>query len=95
MGKIQIKQFSINDVPKYLKNLHIPTDQIESVRFSTSQLRSLYTQMRFNIGTKGSLDTLDQDSFVNMMQLAYRQGNVPISWKYAGVDKVLSFANLL
>jgi len=95
MGKINIRQFSNNEVPKYLKNLLVPTDQIESIRFSSDQLRSLYCQMRFNTGEKGSLDTLDQDSFVNIMLLAYRQGQVPISWKYTSVDKILGFSNLL
>jgi hypothetical protein len=35
MGKIKVKIFSNSEVPKYLRNIHIPTEQAEAVRFTT------------------------------------------------------------
>lgn len=32
--RIQTQHFSGNEVPLYLQNVHIPTDEVESTRFS-------------------------------------------------------------
>lgn len=68
---INIRHFSCSETPKYLRSLHIPTE-VDSVRFTLSQLRDLYTSMRYTLRSKGSLDMLDQQSFINIMLLAYR-----------------------
>jgi len=71
-SKIQTVQFNVEDTALYLQNIHIPTDDIEANRFNVEQLRGLYIEMRSNIGDKGNANTLDSESFVNMMMLAFR-----------------------
>jgi len=44
--------------------------------------------MRFFTGSKGSLNTLDSQTFVNLMVVAFRQGRVPLTWKYVNFDKI-------
>lgn len=51
------------------------------------QLRQLYLQIRYNLGEKGSPDTLDQQSFLNMIMVAIRQGRIPLVWKYFDFNK--------
>jgi hypothetical protein len=49
--------------------------------------------MRYNTGEKGSVSTLDSQSFLNIMVLAIRQGKIPLSWKYLSFELVSSWAN--
>ena len=44
--------------------------------------------MRYNSGDRGSVDTLDQQSFINIMLLAIRQGRIPLAWKYNTFDRL-------
>lgn len=80
--QIQTIQFSSSSTPLYLQNIHVPTDDHEACRFKVKDLEQLYTEVRFNVGEQGSINTLDQQSFINTIQLALRQGRVPLTWKY-------------
>ena len=88
MNRIQTQHFSGAETPLYLQNIHIPLDSTESSRFTVPQLRQLYTEMRFYTGSKGSMNTLDQQTFVNLMVVAFRQGRVPLTWKYVNFEKI-------
>jgi len=88
-SKIQTVQFNIDDTPLYLRKVHIPIEEVDSNRFDLEHLRQLYIEMRFNTGEGvGSFDTLDQQSYVNMMTLALRQGCMPLTWKYMNFSKI-------
>ena len=56
---IETTHYSGSEVLPYLKNVHVPSDTIENTRFTSSQLNSLYAQMRYNT----PLDVLDSQSF--------------------------------
>ena len=90
-----MKQYNLGETPNYLREMHIPTDQIDCIRFKPAELNSLYEQMRFNTGEKGSLDTLDHQTFINIMLIAFRQGRVPLAWQYTSFDSIITFANSL
>ena len=75
-------------MPLYLRDVHVPADEVDSNRFAVANLRELYNEVRFNTGEKGSTDTLDQQSFINMMMLAIRQGRIPLAWKYHGFERI-------
>ena len=46
--------------------------------------------MRCFAGSKGSINTLDQQTFINLMVVAFRQGRVPLVWKYLDFSKINS-----
>lgn len=72
----------------YLRTVHVPVDEVDSNRFNIDNLRAIYNEMRYNSGEKGSVDTLDQQSFINIMVLAFRQGRIPLCWKFNSFDRV-------
>lgn len=51
---IQIIQYRSEEVPLYLRSVHVPTEQIEASRFTLEDLRNLYVQMRYNTGPLGN-----------------------------------------
>jgi len=87
-SKIETVQFRSDETPLYLRDVHCPFDEVDSSRFKIDDLRGIYSEMRFNSGEKGSVDTLEQSSFVNILLLAFRQGRIPLVWKYNSFDKV-------
>lgn len=77
----------------YMRNVHIPSDNIESCRFKLENLSELYQEMRYNTGEKGMVATLDSQSFINILVLALRQGRVPLCWKYINFEQITFWAN--
>jgi len=49
--------------------------------------------MKQNTGESGSFDSLDTQSFKNIMMLAIRQGRVPLTWKYMSFKEVDKICN--
>ena len=53
-----------------------------------ANLNDIYKELRFNVAERGSMNTLDHQSFVNIMVLAFRQGRVPLVWKYCNFEVI-------
>ena len=86
--KIEQIPFSTSTKPRYLQNIHVPTDDLEASRFDMVNLNAIYKELRFNVADKGSMNTLDHQSFVNIMVMAFRQGRVPLVWKYSNFEVI-------
>jgi len=56
---IQTIHFSPQEVPLYLKDIHVPTEIVENRRFHEGNLRQLYKEFRYYSSDKGSFETLD------------------------------------
>ena len=70
----------------------MPADQIESTRFTIADLRSLYGQMRLGLGPLGNPSTLEQQTFINHLVIAFRHGSIPLTWKYEPFEKISNFS---
>lgn len=88
MQYIEATHFTGQEVMPYLRHVHVPSDTIENTRFTCEQLDSLYSQFRYNT----PLDVLDTQSFQNIMLLAYRQGQIPLVWKFKSFDCITQLA---
>lgn len=85
-------QYRNDEMPLYLRAVHVPTDEIESTRFAVDDLRNLYTQMRYSTGPLGNASMLEQQTFVNQMVIAFRQGRIPLTWKYEPFERISALA---
>lgn len=71
-----------------MQNIHVPSDDLEASRFDVAHLNDMYKELRFNVADRGSMNTLDHQSFVNIMVMAFRQGRVPLVWKYSNFEVI-------
>ena len=81
-------EFTSGTVPLYLQNVHIQFDELESTRFETVDLDTLYKEMKACTGFKGSSDLIDAQSSLNILSLAFRHGRIPLIWKFMSFEKI-------
>lgn len=48
----------------------------------------MFAQFKKVVGERGSFDLIDEQSFVNLMMLAFRQGRIPFIWRFMSIDRV-------
>lgn len=89
--RIQTIQYRSDEIPLYLSNVQVPVDQVEATRFSTEDLRILYSQMRASTGPLGNAAALEQQTFTSQLVVAVRQGRIPLAWKYEPFEKLSAF----
>ena len=70
----------------------MPSEQVETNRFNVDDLRNLFVQMRFSTGPLGNGALLEQQTFINMLVIAFRQGRVPLTWKYEPFASISAFS---
>lgn len=89
---IEMKAFGINQDPLYLQRFEYPEFRVEQTRFEVGELRYMFKQFKRTVGEKGSFDLIDEQSFVNLMMLAFRQGRIPFIWRFMSIDCVHKMA---
>jgi hypothetical protein len=52
----------------------------------------MFAQFKRTVSDRGSFDLLDEQSFVNLMMLAFRQGKIPYIWRFMSIDCVHKMA---
>lgn len=80
-------------MPLYLRQIHVPVEQIDTNRFNTEDLRNLYVQMRYSTGPLGNGHLLEQQTFINMLVIAFRQGRIPLTWKYEPFSNISTLSH--
>ena len=49
--------------------------------------------MRYGSGALGNGSLIEQQTFINMLVIAFRQGKIPLTWKYESFSNIVALSH--
>lgn len=80
-------EFNSQDQPQYMQQMVVPS-QVNDCRFKISDLEGIYKQLRFH----SYEECIDEQTFIHLMVLSYKEGTIPIQWRFKDIAFIIRLA---